>query len=150
EWRAVVARLDGFEMSVNSAQGLGKQQETIAVEGAGGRPEIGLSHLLVKLPNGRPLVSSDAFAIRPSERVLVTGPSGAGKSTLFRAIAGIWPFGSGTVTIPEKAKLMMLPQRPYFPIGPLGDAVIYPAAHGTFTPDQIGETLVAVGLPQLA
>jgi putative ATP-binding cassette transporter len=150
EWRAVVARLDGFEMSVSSAQGLQKQQETIVMQGTAGGREIGLARLLVKLPNGTPLVTSDAFAIRPSERVLVTGPSGAGKSTLFRAIAGIWPFGSGTVAIPEKAKLMMLPQRPYFPIGPLGDAVIYPAAHGTFTPDQIRDAVAAVGLPQLA
>ena len=60
------------------------------------------------------------------ERTLVTGPSGAGKSTLFRAIAGIWPFGSGTIAIPANATLMMLPQRPYFPIGSLHAAVVYP------------------------
>ena len=47
----------------------------------------------------------------------MTGPSGSGKSTLFRAIAGIWPFGTGTIAIPAQAKLMMLPQRPYFPVG---------------------------------
>ncbi len=59
----------------------------------------------------------------PGERVLVTGPSGAGKSTLFRAIAGIWPFGSGRVGMPEDAKIMLLPQRPYFPVAPLAAAV---------------------------
>jgi putative ATP-binding cassette transporter len=150
EWRAVVARLDGFEMSVKSAAGFQTYQETIHVQAAGGRPEIGLDKLLVKLPNGKPLVTADAFAIRPSERVLVTGPSGAGKSTLFRAIAGIWPFGTGTVAIPEKARLMMLPQRPYFPVGPLSDAVIYPAERGAFAEAAIKEALVAVGLPELA
>ena len=80
----------------------------------------------------------------------MTGPSGSGKSTLFRAIAGIWPFGTGTIVIPEKAKLMMLPQRPYFPIGALGDAVIYPAAPGTFETASIRDALIAVGLPVLA
>ena len=60
------------------------------------------------------------------EPVLVTGPSGSGKSTLFRAIAGIWPFGSGRIVVPKDARLMMLPQRPYFPVGPLAAAVAYP------------------------
>ena len=150
EWRAVVARLDGFEMSITSATRLETHEHTIGMAPSHGRPEIALDRLLVKLPNGTPLVASDAFTIRSSERVLVTGPSGAGKSTLFRAIAGIWPFGSGTVAIPEKAKLMMLPQRPYFPVGTLRDAIIYPAEQGTYPPAQIKEALVAVGLPRLA
>ena len=150
EWRAVVARLDGFEMSITSATRLETHEHTIGMAPSHGRPEIALDRLLVKLPNGTPLVVSDAFTIRSSERVLVTGPSGAGKSTLFRAIAGIWPFGSGTVAIPEKAKLMMLPQRPYFPVGTLRDAIIYPAEQGTYPPAQIKEALVAVGLPRLA
>ena len=153
EWRAVVARLDGFEMSIGSATQLEANETTIGItrSGAdqGGGHEIGLDQLLVTLPNGTPLVAADTFTIRPQERVLVTGPSGAGKSTLFRAMAGIWPFGSGTVAIPANAKLMMLPQRPYFPISALQDAIVYPAEHGAFEPARIKEALVAVGLPRL-
>jgi putative ATP-binding cassette transporter len=145
----VIARLDGFEMSV-SAAARGATLEP-AIDVVPSRAEaITLEQLLVKLPNGAPLVAADAFTIQPSERVLVTGASGSGKSTLFRAMAGIWPFGSGTIAIPEKAKLMMLPQRPYFPIGPLGDAVIYPAGHGSIPPEKIRDALVAVGMPRLA
>lgn len=150
EWRAVVARLDGFEMSIASGAGGAAHEETIGIAPAKGGREIGLDQLLVKLPNGTPLVTADDFTIRASERVLVTGPSGSGKSTLFRAIAGIWPFGKGTVAIPERARLMMLPQRPYFPVGPLRDAIVYPAEHGAFQPAQIKEALVEVGLPKLA
>ncbi|MBR0818399.1 ABC transporter ATP-binding protein/permease [Bradyrhizobium liaoningense] len=149
EWRAIVARLDGFEMSVSSAANIAAREPTIGVAPSNGKA-ITLAQLLVKLPNGEPLVSADAFTVEPAERVLVTGPSGSGKSTLFRAIAGIWPFGTGAIAIPEKARLMMLPQRPYFPIGPLGDAVIYPAAHGTITPEKIAEALNSVGMPRLA
>lgn len=149
EWRAIVARLDGFEMSVSSAANIAAREPTIGVAASNGKA-IALAQLLVKLPNGEPLVSTDAFMVEPAERVLVTGPSGSGKSTLFRAIAGIWPFGTGTIAIPEKARLMMLPQRPYFPIGPLGDAVIYPAEHGAITPERIAEALNSVGLPRLA
>lgn len=150
EWRAIVARLDGFEMSVETAANLPAHEATIELRAAGGSHNISLEKLCVYLPNGTPLVAADGFAIRAPERVLVTGPSGAGKSTLFRAIAGIWPFGTGTIAIPAQAKLMMLPQRPYFPVGALGDAVIYPAAPGAFQATQIRDAVIAVGLPDLA
>jgi putative ATP-binding cassette transporter len=148
EWRSIVARLDGFEMSVASAVNLPAHEPAIALEVAG--RHVDLAQLCVNLPNGTPLVAAKAFTIQASERVLVTGPSGSGKSTLFRAIAGIWPFGTGTVVVPEKAKLMMLPQRPYFPVGMLRDAVVYPAASGSFEPAQVRDALIAVGLPDLA
>lgn len=150
EWRAIVARLDGFEMSVDSAANLPAHEATITLEAAAGSRKIDLEKLCVYLPNGTPLVAADGFAIEAPERVLVTGPSGSGKSTLFRAIAGIWPFGTGTIAIPAQAKLMMLPQRPYFPVGALGDAVIYPAAPGAFQATQIRDAVIAVGLPDLA
>jgi putative ATP-binding cassette transporter len=150
EWRAVVARLDGFEMAIASAAKLATAASSIDVVSSTGSDKIDLKQLLVRLPNGTPLVSADNFSIRRNERTLVTGPSGAGKSTLFRAIAGIWPFGSGSIAIPAKAKLMMLPQRPYFPVGSLKAAIVYPAEASAFSSDQVRDVLVSVGLPQLA
>jgi vitamin B12/bleomycin/antimicrobial peptide transport system ATP-binding/permease protein len=151
EWRAVVARLDGFEMSVQSAEHLKTSADSIRVATTdGGGNEIDLDKLLVQLPNGTPLVTADGFTIRDHERMLVTGPSGAGKSTLFRAIAGIWPYGSGSVSIPAQASLMMLPQKPYFPIGPLHAAIAYPSEARSFSPERVKEVLGEVGLPQLA
>ncbi len=150
EWRAVVARLDGFEMAIGSAATLTKRADSIHVVPSPGGDMIELEQLLVRLPNGRPLVSADGFSIRSNERTLVTGPSGAGKSTLFRAIAGVWPFGRGSIAIPAKAKLMMLPQRPYFPVGSLKAATVYPAETGAFDDNRVKGVLIAVGLPQLA
>jgi vitamin B12/bleomycin/antimicrobial peptide transport system ATP-binding/permease protein len=149
EWRAVVARLDGFEKAIESATALARTAPTIDVVAASGSDTIDLAQLLVRLPNGAPLVSAERFSIRANQRILVSGPSGAGKSTLFRAIAGIWPFGSGAVTIPSNATLMMLPQRPYLPIGSLKAAIAYPAPEATFEVQRIREMLLAVGLPKL-
>jgi vitamin B12/bleomycin/antimicrobial peptide transport system ATP-binding/permease protein len=148
EWRAVIARLDGFETAIQNAAKLKSEPPTIDIAAATGSDTIDLSQLLVRLPNGTPLVAADGFSIR-NEPTLVTGPSGAGKSTLFRAIAGIWPFGSGSIVIPPHATLMMLPQRPYFPIGSLKAAIVYPAPADAFGSDHVGDTLTAVGLPRL-
>ena len=82
--------------------------------------------------------------------MLVTGPSGSGKSTLFRAIAGIWPFGKGEIAVPANATLMMLPQRPYFPVGSLKGAIAYPGAEDAFSVATLQDALRAVGLPALA
>ncbi len=150
EWRAVVARLDGFEMAIASAATLATKADSIDVVSSTGSDKIDLQQLLVRLPNGTPLVSADGFSIRRNERTLVTGPSGAGKSTLFRAIAGIWPFGNGSIAIPAKTTLMMLPQRPYFPVGSLKAAIVYPAEVSAFSSDRVRDVLISVGLPQLA
>jgi vitamin B12/bleomycin/antimicrobial peptide transport system ATP-binding/permease protein len=150
EWRAVIARLDGFEMAIGSAAKLAGSADAIDVVPSTGGDKIDLRRLLVRLPNGTPLISADNFSIRANERTLVTGPSGAGKSTLFRAIAGIWPFGNGSIEIPAKTTLMMLPQRPYFPVGSLKAAIIYPAEASAFDSARVRDALIAVGLPQLA
>ncbi|MEJ2374044.1 MAG: ATP-binding cassette domain-containing protein, partial [Pseudolabrys sp.] len=90
------------------------------------------------------------LSIEIGDRVLVSGPSGAGKSTLFRALAGVWPFGEGTIQLPKDARVMILPQRPYFPIGPLAEAVAYPAEAGSYDVAETAELVAAVGLPGLA
>lgn len=150
EWRAVVARLDGFEMSIETAAHLKEKSDSIQRLAPDGTREIDLKELLVRLPNGEPLIAADGFHIQDHEQLLVSGPSGAGKSTLFRAIAGIWPFGSGSISIPAKASLMMLPQRPYFPIAPLHASIAYPSDASNFSPERMREVLKEVGLPQLA
>uniref|UniRef100_Q07HH6 ABC transporter domain protein n=1 Tax=Rhodopseudomonas palustris (strain BisA53) TaxID=316055 RepID=Q07HH6_RHOP5 len=149
EWQAVVARLAGFEAAIDSVEALAARPDLIRID-AGGRDAIGFDRLSVDLPDRQPLLAIDGIELRADQSVLITGPSGAGKSTLFRAIAGIWPFGSGRVSVPDGASMMMLPQRPYFPVGALDVAVAYPAAAGTFSDAQIAKAINAVGLPALA
>jgi len=149
EWQAVVARLAGFEAAIDSVEALATRPDLIKVN-VGDGDAIGFQRLNVDLPDRKPLLAIDGIDLRADQSVLITGPSGVGKSTLFRAIAGIWPFGSGEVTVPAGATMMMLPQRPYFPVGALDVAVAYPAPNGTFSDAQIAEAITAVGLPALA
>ncbi|MGA3310773.1 MAG: ABC transporter ATP-binding protein/permease, partial [Xanthobacteraceae bacterium] len=149
EWRAVIERLSGFEDAIAAGRAAALTPPAIEVVPRDASAAITIDHLDVRLPKGEPLVSAKHMALSAGERVLVTGPSGAGKSTLFRAVAGIWPFGSGRVTIPSGAKVMLVPQRPYFPVAMLASAVAYPAKIGTFDDARIAEALAAVGLPGL-
>jgi putative ATP-binding cassette transporter len=98
------------------------------------------------LPTGRQLLTNASFSFEPGDRVMVTGPNGCGKSTLFRAIASIWPFGRGVISVPANAHMLFLPQRPYLPIASLRAAVSYPARDGEFPDCQIDQALEAVGL----
>src|SRR6266536_1954536 len=150
EWRAVIARLDGFNIAAERARAAATATPAIAVSAREGKDRVEIDDLLVRLPQGTALVAANDIAIAAGERVLLTGPSGAGKSTLLRAIAGTWPFGAGTIRVPKGAKLMALPQRPYFPIGTLAAAVTYPAEPGTFGAEALTEVITAVGLPVLA
>jgi putative ATP-binding cassette transporter len=149
DWRAIVARLDGFETSIADATSLAAGADSIGVVSSDGGKAIDLRGLEVGLPDGTPLVSADGLSLRGGEHTLLTGPSGSGKSTLFRAIAGIWPFGKGAIKIPTDASLMMLPQRPYFPIGTLHAAIVYPGESDSISADRVREALTLVGLPQL-
>ena len=150
EWRAVIARLDGFNIAVERARAASTATPAIAVSAREGKDRLEIDDLLVRLPQGTALLAASDLAISTGERVLLTGPSGAGKSTLFRAIAGTWPFGAGAIRVPKGAKLMTLPQRPYFPIGTLAAAVTYPDEPGTFDTETLREVITAVGLPALA
>ncbi len=149
EWRAVIERLSGFDASVAAARAIAVTPPVIAVAPGEGAA-VTFKDLAVALPNGMPLVNASDISISLGDKVLVSGPSGSGKSTLFRALAGVWPFGSGTIMIPKNARVMMLPQRPYFPIAPLAAAVAYPAEPGTFDTAKVAELVDAVGLHGLA
>jgi putative ATP-binding cassette transporter len=149
EWRAVVERLSGFDQSIAAARAVAVTPPVISLA-TRDNDAVTFKDLAVRLPNGVPLVNASDISIAHGERVLVSGPSGSGKSTLFRALAGIWPFGEGTIAVPKNARVMILPQRPYFPIAPLGAAVAYPAEPGSFDASRVAELIGAVGLPQLA
>ncbi|MGE3159992.1 MAG: ABC transporter ATP-binding protein/permease [Xanthobacteraceae bacterium] len=150
EWRAVIARLDGFEHSIAVARATNTSQSRVDIETHETQTGLSIEGLSVRLPSGAPLVTSDNIVIESGQHALVSGPSGGGKSTFFRAIAGLWPFATGKIVVPKGAKLMILPQRPYFPVASLEEAVIYPAESGQFKCEQIAEVLIAVGLPALS
>src|SRR4029077_2952143 len=111
-----------------------------------GGTALHVEELAVGLPSGDEIVRLSDFSIEPGERVLVTGPSGSGKTSLFRALGGVWPFGTGAVRFPKGANVLVLPQRPYLPLGTLRGALAYPGPENSFSPQEIVDVLEATGL----
>ena len=104
-------------------------------------------NLGIALPNGKQLLAQTSLSAAPGDLVLLKGPSGSGKSTLFRSFAGIWPFSKGLTHLPAGA--MFIPQRPYFPDGPLRDALAYPQAASTYSDEMLKQALADALLPKL-
>jgi putative ATP-binding cassette transporter len=109
-----------------------------------------LKDVSVTLDDGTVVVKDADVAIKPGQRVLFEGESGSGKSTLVRAIAGLWPWGSGTIRIQPDTTMFLLPQRPYIPLGPLRRAVIYPKAAEEVDDATVKNALSTVGLAEFA
>jgi putative ATP-binding cassette transporter len=147
-WKATVDRLTGFTEALERARAEADRLDGDRAEGAPGM--LALEGLQLSLPQGEPLLGATTLAIKQGESVLLTGPSGSGKSTLFRALAGIWPYWKGKISLPGGASLLFLPQRPYLPIGTLKHAACYPAPAAQVPQDEVREALKAVGLAHLA
>lgn len=147
-WKASVDRLLTFQAALDQTAAEASKGDGIqAAQGEG--PALAGEGIELAVPEGRVLLSGANFRFMPGERTLLTGPSGSGKSTLFRAIAGIWPYGRGRVTVPANANALFLPQKPYIPIGTLREAVSFPAPAGTYGDDAIRDALNACRLEGL-
>ncbi len=146
EWRATVERLTGFTRAVATARAAapGILTDRTTQEAA-----LRLEDVTLALPDGRVLMRDAALEVERGEAVLIAGASGSGKSTLFRAIAGIWPFGTGRVHMAPGMRALFLPQRPYIPLGPLRRAVCYPRDAAEVPEAEVAQALEAVGLGQL-
>ena len=146
EYQSVVERLRGFHSRIEEIAADRRAAKPIAIDRSGSG--LAVNALDLNLPDGRALRSDIELAAGPGNPVLVTGPSGSGKSTLLRAIAGLWPFGRGNIRVGD-GHALFLPQRPYLPLGTLGDAIAYPELDHQPRRAELEAALRAVGLAYL-
>jgi putative ATP-binding cassette transporter len=141
---SLMVSLDGLERAES-----GEAHGRIKRNNDGGKAALHLKDLSVTLDDGTAVLDDTDIKIMPGERVLIAGESGTGKSTLVRAISGLWPWGGGLIEVKKGAKLMLLPQRPYIPIGTLRRAATYPDAADSREVKEIAEAFKRVGLEHL-
>ncbi len=144
-WKACTNRLAGFNAAVerHSSQNTPIKRHAEPVQA------LTINALSLAVPSGKSLFAPATLAIKPGERTLIIGPSGCGKSTLLRAVAGIWPYGSGDIGLQSGKKTLFLPQRSYIPIGSLQAALCYPDEAGHFSEQDMMKVLAQARLSHL-
>lgn len=143
---AVIRRLGGFTKHMEEVDAI----ETNFVQKKSLDGDVHLNDINVVLPDGKVLLQDLNIKLKKSARLLISGESGCGKSTLLRALAGIWPYGSGEISIPDGWKVLFLPQRPYLPLGTLRQAIYYPQEVPKTDGDNLKDLLYKMELPELA
>ncbi len=146
-WKATVNRLTTFSEAMERAKVAQATERGFAVSAVEGRA-LALRGVDVALPDGRNLLEQVDLRIEPGQRLVLQGPSGSGKTTLFRVLAGLWPFGRGSVQIPKGSKALFLPQKPYIPIGTLKEALCYPDRPEAHSDAEVAAALRDCRIPQ--
>ncbi len=123
QWQAVVMRLTYFGRHMHEVS---QQTQHLQVQRFAAADAVVLENMKINLPDGSKLLGGINLTLQPGHNVLIKGVSGCGKSTLLRAVSGIWPFVEGKISLPERSKLMFIPQKPYLPLGTLREALNYP------------------------
>jgi putative ATP-binding cassette transporter len=148
-FKAVVNRLTSFAAAIERAKAMATAGPA-RVPAPAGEPAVAMERLGIALPDGRRIVETEGLSYAAGESALLAGPSGSGKSTLFRAISGIWPFGEGRIHVPDGADVMVVPQKPYIPMGTLRAAISYPGGPETYADADIRAALADAKIGFLA
>ena len=150
DWTASARRVASLIVSLDALERAEQGEGVSRIErSVGTGAALRLSDLSVTLDSGAAVVKDAEVDIMAGERVLVAGESGTGKSTLVRAIAGLWPWGDGNVQVAAGAKMFLMPQRAYVPVGTLRRAATYPEPPETYEADDVAKALKRVGLGHL-
>ena len=148
DWRATLLRVVAFRNALPMVETMGEETGHIEIVETGFEALV-LDRVEIALPNECATLDQDRVEVGPGERVQILGKAGSGKSSLFRALAGMWPWGSGTIQLPPRREMAFMPPRPYLPAGTLRAAVSYPAASDRFEAAAVTAALHGVDLGHL-
>ncbi|MEO7208697.1 MAG: ABC transporter ATP-binding protein/permease [Steroidobacteraceae bacterium] len=150
DWRATLLRVANFRQAViHTDEPRGFESRIVYEEGDPGRIRIENLHSVSSAHAD--MLKEPKVVIEAGGRVLVHGAPGTGKTQLFRAMAGLWPWGSGRIIRPRGEQISYLPRgTPYLPRGSLREVLAYPLKAENFTANAFTRALYRLGLERLA
>jgi putative ATP-binding cassette transporter len=149
EWNASLLRVMAYRGALMHPEmaDQDKARITYAEHPAG---KLSLDKVCVSGKGGAISLTEPHLEVARGERVLIAGSPRGGKTTFFRAIAGLWEWGSGTIRLPGQSVVMFLPHRPYIPLGTLREALAYPSPPSHFSEEALKSILCRIRLGRLA
>jgi vitamin B12/bleomycin/antimicrobial peptide transport system ATP-binding/permease protein len=148
DWRATLRRVVALRDALQAPEPTARDPGRITVA-AHATEALILENLNLDLAGGRAALEPSRVEVAPGERVLIVVEHGSAKSALFRALAGLWPWGAGTIHLPPRDAMMFMPPRPYLPLGSLRAGASYPAPAERFDHTAVAAALERVGLRHL-
>jgi vitamin B12/bleomycin/antimicrobial peptide transport system ATP-binding/permease protein len=148
DWRATLLRVAGFRRAVLSTDDMHDVESRITYK-TGNEGKFCIDNLEISSSSGCTMLQEEHVQVERGQRVLIVGESGSGKTLLFRALAGIWPWGAGTITRPSDAEILYMPRTPYLPPGTLREVLAYPKGTDTYATDAYSGALARVKLDRL-
>ncbi|MGF7160922.1 putative ATP-binding cassette transporter [Rhodoligotrophos appendicifer] len=148
DWRATLLRIASFNRALLAMDDLELGRSQISVTRDGGDRLI-FEDLRLDTPTCCTTLGESRIEIHRGDRVLISGASGSGKTTLFRAIGGLWPWGSGHIRLPSDS-VMFVPRHPYVPTGTLRSALAYPAQEASGADEELVKVLKKTSLGRFA
>jgi len=149
DWRATLLRVASFRQAIRTMDDLGERASRIEFA-EDSEAALRFDRLEIATPSGCTMLSERHVRVSPGERVLIVGEPGTGKTILFRAIAGLWPWGSGRITLPPPQQIVYVPRHPYVPPGTLRAALAYPMPENSFADADLVAVLERAGLGRLS
>ena len=119
------------------------------LRGTSGDTALHVAGLRLDDGEGRTIVAHADIIAAPGDRIQLDGEAGVGKSVLARALAGLWPWGTGAVLLPTGGSVTVLTPHPFIPDGLLEAAVLFPQPADTRSAGEIARALSAAGLDTL-
>jgi putative ATP-binding cassette transporter len=149
DWRASLLRVAAFQRALAGTQ-QGHHGDSRITYSEGAPRLLVLERLEVQTQRGLERLEEPHVEVRSGERVLIVGERGTSKTQLFRALAGLWPWGTGSITRPGDEPILYFPRgAPYLPRGTLQEALVYPAGVESFTESDCAHALTRLGLARL-
>jgi len=148
DWRATLLRVASFRRALLDSHEMHGSADQIQI-GEGPAGKFVIDRLEIASPNGATMLQEPHIELKAGEHVLIVGENGAGKTLLFRALAGLWPWGSGSVTRPKDEQMRYMPRTAYLPPGNLREVLAYPAGVAEFGDDKYARALQRMQLERL-
>jgi len=149
EWRASVERVLGLVNALDDLEKKNKDETQQRIRLVKSEESVlGFNQVCIAKLNGEMIIACIEDQVKQGEHVLISG-NGATAAKLFKAIAGLWPWGKGTIYLPDDEPMYFMPPRPYLPRGTLRSAICYPYPVSAFNQADLEQAFDAAGLNDL-